>query len=297
MPIGQHAVGQGNIQVVRNTPLQRILAGGGLYNNLDYSFVAGHEDGAFVYPKTQPGGGNPSFRKQLRVLTDFIHSFDFVHMKPDTQSVRKRTPASVVARTLSQPGAAYAIYLRAPTPIPTGEQLSVELDLPSGRYTATWIERRKARGVEDAKNDEARLRDHVLCVNGLGDMVLDDVRPKHLVAAFTLLQRVVPDGASQELERAFGVYGSLDGAFDELVRDFLNDGSRLLGLEERGRFRFWDPSDLRFAVGSAGFVEVQSRLEFGDPPQAVVVGARRLARRRRSRSHRRRSRPRPASPC
>ena len=38
--------------------------GGGLYNNLDYSFVAGHEDGTFVYPASQPGGG-PALRRQL----------------------------------------------------------------------------------------------------------------------------------------------------------------------------------------------------------------------------------------
>ena len=56
------------------------------------------------------------------------------------------------------------------------------------RFAKTWIERRKERGVEDAKNDEARLRDHVLCVNGLGDMLLDEVRPKHVVAVFTLLR-------------------------------------------------------------------------------------------------------------
>ena len=36
-----------------------ILAGGGLFNHLDYSFTAGHEDGTFVYPAKQPGGGNP----------------------------------------------------------------------------------------------------------------------------------------------------------------------------------------------------------------------------------------------
>ena len=35
-----------------------IIAGGGLYNNLDYSFAAGHEDGTFEYPASQPGGGN-----------------------------------------------------------------------------------------------------------------------------------------------------------------------------------------------------------------------------------------------
>ena len=32
-----------------------ILAGGGLFNNLDYSFTVGHEDGTFRYPATQPG--------------------------------------------------------------------------------------------------------------------------------------------------------------------------------------------------------------------------------------------------
>ena len=34
-----------------------VLAGGGLYNNLDYSFTVGHEDGGFQFPSTQPGGG------------------------------------------------------------------------------------------------------------------------------------------------------------------------------------------------------------------------------------------------
>jgi hypothetical protein len=117
-----------------------ILAGGGLYNNLDYSFVAGHENGTFAYPRSQPGGGNPGFRKQLRALTDFIHSFDFVKMKPDTEIVRKCTPGTLLTRSLSQPAQAYAIYVRAPKPLATGEQLSLELNLPDGRYIAEWID-------------------------------------------------------------------------------------------------------------------------------------------------------------
>ena len=47
-----------------------LLAGGGLYNNLDYSFVVGHEDGTFEYPKTQPGGGDRKFRQQMKVLKE-----------------------------------------------------------------------------------------------------------------------------------------------------------------------------------------------------------------------------------
>ncbi len=68
---------------------------------------------------------------------------------------------------------------------------------------------------------------------------------------------------------------AVDSSFDSLVRDFLNDGSRLLDLEESGRFRFWEESELRFAVANAGFVEVQAGQGFGDPPQAVIVSARR----------------------
>src|SRR5207245_1291348 len=59
-----------------------ILAGGGLYNNLDYSFVAGQERGTFIYPDTQPGGGSVALRRQLHILQKFISSFDFIKMKP-----------------------------------------------------------------------------------------------------------------------------------------------------------------------------------------------------------------------
>ena len=46
-----------------------IIAGGGLYNNLDYSFAAGDEDGTFAYPRSQPGGGSVALRRQLKILT------------------------------------------------------------------------------------------------------------------------------------------------------------------------------------------------------------------------------------
>ncbi|MBI2946937.1 MAG: hypothetical protein HYY23_04780 [Verrucomicrobia bacterium] len=89
-----------------------ILAGGGLYNNLDYSFTVGHEDGTFVYPANQPGGGNPTFRKQMRALRDFIYSFDFVRMHPDNSVIKGGVPPGLTARALVEPGKAYALYLR-----------------------------------------------------------------------------------------------------------------------------------------------------------------------------------------
>ncbi|MBI2927618.1 MAG: hypothetical protein HYY24_18125 [Verrucomicrobia bacterium] len=92
-----------------------LLAGGGLYNNLDYSFVAGHEDGTFVYPASQPGGGGPSFRSQMRILRDFICGFDFIRMKPDNAVIKAGVPPTHTALALVERGRQYAIYLRPGT--------------------------------------------------------------------------------------------------------------------------------------------------------------------------------------
>jgi PA14 domain len=89
-----------------------ILAGGGLFNHLDYSFVAGQEDGTFVYPASQPGGGNPDLRRQFRILRDFIYGLDFIHMKPVNTVLADGGPSGGTARALVQPGWAYAVYLR-----------------------------------------------------------------------------------------------------------------------------------------------------------------------------------------
>ena len=89
-----------------------ILAGGGLFNHLDYSFVAGQEDGTFQYPDSQPGGGGPALRRQFKILSDFIHGFDFVKMRPDNSVVKAGVPDGVSARALVEPGRAYAIYIR-----------------------------------------------------------------------------------------------------------------------------------------------------------------------------------------
>jgi hypothetical protein len=111
-----------------------VVAGGGLFNNLDYSFAAGHEDGTFVYPAKQPGGGNPAFRQQMRVLRDFINSFEFVKMKPDSTVIKGGVPKGTLRVALAEAGRAYAIYLRRGV-----EQGALEVELPAGKYNAEWI--------------------------------------------------------------------------------------------------------------------------------------------------------------
>jgi hypothetical protein len=88
-----------------------IIAGGGLFNNLDYSFTTDNEDGTFHYTAKQPGGGNRAFRRQMGILKEFIHGFDFVHMRPDTSVIQAPLPMGISARCLSLPGEAYALYV------------------------------------------------------------------------------------------------------------------------------------------------------------------------------------------
>ncbi len=106
-----------------------MIAGGGLFNNLDYSFATGYEDGTAV--NNAPGGGSAELRRQLKLLSDFLYSFEFVRMKPDYEVV-VRSPG-VVVRALSEKGKQYAIY------ISNGTACELALDLPKGRYQVEWI--------------------------------------------------------------------------------------------------------------------------------------------------------------
>ncbi len=111
-----------------------ILAGGALYNNLDYSFALGHEDGTYQYPPKQPGGGNPVFRQQMKTLKDFIHSFDFVRMKPDKSFIKAGIPEKARVQALAESGKQYAAYLK-------GDGIgAITLNLPKGPYRTEWID-------------------------------------------------------------------------------------------------------------------------------------------------------------
>ncbi|MGH8016838.1 MAG: hypothetical protein ACREIA_00890 [Opitutaceae bacterium] len=117
-----------------------LLAGGGLFNNLDYSFSVGHENGDDI-DNNAPGGGSPALRRQLAILSDFIHGFDLANLDPD-HTVVLRSPG-VVALVLSVPGKQYALHLdgRGPT--------TLELNLPRGKYHAEWIAPLDGRVVKE----------------------------------------------------------------------------------------------------------------------------------------------------
>jgi len=87
------------------------------------------------------------------------------------------------------------------------------------------------------------------------------------------LSKVYVDGIREltpgKVRRLFGADGERD--FARLQRDLLNQGARLLSLEEEGSFSFWDESELAKMVECAGFEQVVSTSSFGHPPQVSLV--------------------------
>ena len=111
-----------------------LLAGGGLYNNLDYSFAVGKEYGRFEYPPSQPGGGSRKLRLQLKFLKNFLYGFDFVRMKPDTSILKSKLPDKTHFYALAEPARQYAIYLNGQLPA------ELALNVPEGSYRAEYFD-------------------------------------------------------------------------------------------------------------------------------------------------------------
>ncbi|MGA2136115.1 MAG: hypothetical protein ABSH50_27820 [Bryobacteraceae bacterium] len=107
-----------------------MLAGGSAFDALDYSFSVGHEDGSDAEPNG-PGGGSITFRRQLRILSDFLSQLPLEDLAPDTRVVQHAGGA--VAHALSSPRGDYAVYFDGP-----GLAVAL-LDLPAGSYSYEWV--------------------------------------------------------------------------------------------------------------------------------------------------------------
>jgi hypothetical protein len=128
-----------------------IMAGGGVYDHLDFSFTTDHADGSAVpLPAGTPGGGGPELRRQLQTLKEFIESFDFIRMRPDNTTMKSnhvtfppaggpRMASKATVRILSEAGRAYAVYVNG------GARAELILELPAGAYKAEWISTKNGR--------------------------------------------------------------------------------------------------------------------------------------------------------
>lgn len=136
-----------------------LLAGGALYNNLDYSFIAGREDGTFMPPESTPGGGSPALRRQLGYLHRFFDEIPFTRMTP-IAAADLHAPEGASLRGLEEAGKVYALYVQHARIVPNAKpkyqtetpvaSRSLGIQLPAGAWTVTW---RDTKTGKDAKKE------------------------------------------------------------------------------------------------------------------------------------------------
>ncbi len=105
-----------------------MLAGGGLFNHLDYSFAVGFEDGSFAYPESNPGGGNAGLRKQLAFLKQFLEENAVWELSPIPGAEAQGADAWVLGAT-----GTYVAYLLGDSP----RSLTLP-SAPAGSYQIQW---------------------------------------------------------------------------------------------------------------------------------------------------------------
>ena len=116
-----------------------LLAGGGVFSHLDFSFTPRSPEGKAGITRA-PGGDGPAIRRQIRVLKEFIESFDFVRMRPDRAAVVGKDVAGALVET----GKAYAVYVKG------GPRTELGIvDLPAGSYRAEWVDPRRGTVLTD----------------------------------------------------------------------------------------------------------------------------------------------------
>jgi hypothetical protein len=123
----------------RSEAWEFMLAGGAVFDHLDFSFTCDHPNGTHKLTN-EPGGGGPALRSQLKVLKDFFATIDFLKMKSDTNVVRSARGLDPAARAkpiktqaLVEPGLSYVAYFNGHGPC------EASLDLAAAKYRAEWI--------------------------------------------------------------------------------------------------------------------------------------------------------------
>ncbi len=109
-----------------------MLSGGGLYNNLDYSFTAGNETGRWPIPETNPGWGGPEFRQKLSYLVQTMNQVPF-HEMEFSDSIVKSSARDTRQYGLQKPGESYLVFLEN-----FGGADLVPM-LPVSNYIVTWL--------------------------------------------------------------------------------------------------------------------------------------------------------------
>jgi hypothetical protein len=142
LPLGDNETGFVGIDDLpyRREAWDFILAGGALYNNLDYSFTADDEDGTYQVRRPQPGGGGRNLRDQFKTLVEFMDEADFISMKPlGSEIVRLDQPGKATVNALGN-ATTLILYINSNNTAPG--KTTVRVSLPAGNYRLKWTDPR-----------------------------------------------------------------------------------------------------------------------------------------------------------
>lgn len=116
--------------IYRRQAWRWMLAGGGLFNNLDYSFTV--KTPAGITSQKAPGGGSVALRRQLGFLKKMIENMALKQAKPDT-TLAKTDKTNVYVHTLTDTEK-HLFYIES------GQQTTLQLNLPPNSYLAQWYD-------------------------------------------------------------------------------------------------------------------------------------------------------------
>jgi len=114
-----------------------VVAGGGVYDNLDFSFTPTDPFGTQRPPADACCGGSPELRAQLGFLQRFVSTLPIERMEPYNVAVTGG-PSTGTARVLAQPGKTYVVYFDALGS--ASHQDSISLAVPDGQYKIRWFD-------------------------------------------------------------------------------------------------------------------------------------------------------------
>jgi hypothetical protein len=152
LPLGDNETGFRGIEgtIYRIEAWRFLLAGGALFNHLDYSFTTENEDGSYVVQKGEPGGGSRELREQFRILAEFMRSLNFINMKPVSDDVVKPGTDGTSVEGLVEEGKVWALYLSVKDTVSVSSVL--EVSLPVGSYNLTWTDTKTGAVTPESHN-------------------------------------------------------------------------------------------------------------------------------------------------
>jgi hypothetical protein len=152
LPLGDNETGFRGIKgtIYRIEAWRFLLAGGALFNHLDYSFTTENEDGSYVVQKGEPGAGSRELREQFKILSGFMSSLNFINMKPVGDDVVKPDATGASVEGLFEEGKVWALYLSVKDTVSTSSVL--EINLPAGSYNLTWTDTKAGTETPESHN-------------------------------------------------------------------------------------------------------------------------------------------------